>query len=708
MIERSFAFGPDKGLIGTLCLPVSAECGDRPASAGIVLFNSGIVHRIGPHRINVRLARDLARRGIPSIRFDLAGLGDSARASGEVGFEAQASGDLSAAMDALAEATGLQRFGLFGFCSGAFHSYNAAHLDQRICALLLFDAFRYGTYKSALIRLSLRFREHGVLRTVLRLSIKTLGQTVRAIPFPMTGKIRLRTSDAGFIVDGPSPSSFAQGVRHLRERGVEVSMVFAGDGFEVYNYGQQFHDALAKFGIDESVSVTFLPDIDHVATGVHAQRELIDCALDWATGFAGGHLPPVVRRRHSDSALPRKVDAAEHPPALVLSRTITGLGTIRSLGKAGIDVHAVYFDKQDPVRFSRYCKASYFDDSAQDEDALLAHVVAYARRLGNRPVVVPTCDAHALMLARHREALRDDCRIMAGDYATMTGLINKNGLYAQAALAGVKTIPAVVAPTLEEARTWSAVHPAPYLIKPFYTGAPAARLKQKNLVLQTREELLDYVAADSMEALIVQRLIRGGDGHVFDYYGYCDRDGRVVTQTSRRRWRQNIPDFGTCTIGEIPAEPRIEAEIFASSQRLLRQVHYHGIVMIEWLRDRASGDLYVIDFNARPFMGIGHLTAAGMNLPAIAYGDLVGSDISHIEQTPLMKHLVGLDLLRDIESFIAKRGRGELGLLAWLDSLLKCGYFYYFEWQDMAPGLARQWHIFKRALSYLRKKQRLD
>ena len=51
MIERSIAFGADGGLIGTLCLP--SIPGANGSGVGQILFNAGVVHRIGPHRINV-------------------------------------------------------------------------------------------------------------------------------------------------------------------------------------------------------------------------------------------------------------------------------------------------------------------------------------------------------------------------------------------------------------------------------------------------------------------------------------------------------------------------------------------------------------------------------------------------------------------------------------------------------------------------------
>ena len=52
----------------------------RRAEAGqpwVVLLNAGIIHRIGPNRLYVQLARRLASRGHAVLRFDLAGIGDS-------------------------------------------------------------------------------------------------------------------------------------------------------------------------------------------------------------------------------------------------------------------------------------------------------------------------------------------------------------------------------------------------------------------------------------------------------------------------------------------------------------------------------------------------------------------------------------------------------------------------------------------------------
>ena len=65
---------------------------------GVVVVVGGPQYRIGSHRQFVLLARSLAARGTPVLRFDLAGMGDS---GGEfAGFERSAA-DIRAAIDAL-------------------------------------------------------------------------------------------------------------------------------------------------------------------------------------------------------------------------------------------------------------------------------------------------------------------------------------------------------------------------------------------------------------------------------------------------------------------------------------------------------------------------------------------------------------------------------------------------------------------------------
>jgi dienelactone hydrolase len=271
MSERSIVFG--NGLVGTVSIPDGYR-----GRVGLVLLNAGVVHRVGPHRINVRLARRLAAEGVASIRFDLAGQGDSARAAGEHSYQAQAVLDIRAAMDALGTEAGIDQFAIFGFCSGAHHGYPTALADTRVAGLMIYDAFLYATRRSRLNHYLIRIRQHGLFRAVwgrlqrmARAAVKRVGKA--------EGKTVEDVAAAGFTTI-PTLPAFAEGLRTLLARNVDVAIINSG-GFEIYNYAGQFHDAFAVYGFGERIRTQFLPDVNHTATVLAAQGDFVQRIAQW-------------------------------------------------------------------------------------------------------------------------------------------------------------------------------------------------------------------------------------------------------------------------------------------------------------------------------------------------------------------------------------------------------------------------------------------
>jgi predicted alpha/beta hydrolase len=123
MTESPLCFGADAHLFGILTRP--AQPTEKPA---VILLNAGSIHHVGPHRLYVRLARELAKRGHAVLRFDFEGIGDSVlRRPGTENhpYEITAMADLEAAIAHLAATQGSRRFILVGLCSGAYHVFKA-------------------------------------------------------------------------------------------------------------------------------------------------------------------------------------------------------------------------------------------------------------------------------------------------------------------------------------------------------------------------------------------------------------------------------------------------------------------------------------------------------------------------------------------------------------------------------------------------------
>ena len=157
--ERLVQFGADDHLIGTLTEPAGTSgevAGAVPC--GVIFLNSGVIHRIGPHRVHVKLARAVAEDGLPSLRLDLTGLGDSGRTRATDGMLAQVSRDIRSAIDLLQAQTGVQRVVLAGICSGAEYGYQYAPDDDRVAGLVMVDGYSFANRRTQLLRWGLRLR----------------------------------------------------------------------------------------------------------------------------------------------------------------------------------------------------------------------------------------------------------------------------------------------------------------------------------------------------------------------------------------------------------------------------------------------------------------------------------------------------------------------------------------------------------------------
>ncbi|MEX2048896.1 MAG: hypothetical protein WEB90_04900 [Gemmatimonadota bacterium] len=118
---------PGGRLVGVLAEPALGPGQPRRKGPVVLLTNSGSVHHVGPNRLYVDLARDLARAGIASLRLDLRNLGDSrvgSPADENHPYPATAVEDVALAIDELGR-FGFDHVVVAGLCSGAHTAFHA-------------------------------------------------------------------------------------------------------------------------------------------------------------------------------------------------------------------------------------------------------------------------------------------------------------------------------------------------------------------------------------------------------------------------------------------------------------------------------------------------------------------------------------------------------------------------------------------------------
>lgn len=139
-VAVSFLNRHGQRLVGVLHQP------SRASSTGLVvlLLSPGVKMRVGPQRLYCRLAEKLVGMGLPVLRFDFHGLGDS---QGDVNEEllrdvynhievGRYVDDTIDAMNWMAREHGASRFVLGGLCGGAITGLLAAESDRRVAGLL--------------------------------------------------------------------------------------------------------------------------------------------------------------------------------------------------------------------------------------------------------------------------------------------------------------------------------------------------------------------------------------------------------------------------------------------------------------------------------------------------------------------------------------------------------------------------------------------
>lgn len=134
--EQVALLGRDRSLVSIITRPATPPASDRPT---VVILNTGIIHRVGHHRMYVTLSRVLADNGHTVVRFDFSGIGDSPSPKDRMSPLAACLEQVTDVIDSVARTHHSERFVLVGLCSGADHAILHACDDARVVGVVLMD-----------------------------------------------------------------------------------------------------------------------------------------------------------------------------------------------------------------------------------------------------------------------------------------------------------------------------------------------------------------------------------------------------------------------------------------------------------------------------------------------------------------------------------------------------------------------------------------
>jgi pimeloyl-ACP methyl ester carboxylesterase len=288
----------DSGLFGILCKPRMHRA-DGPV---LLITNTSASAHVGDSRLSVRIAREMARKGIASLRFDARGVGDSpalpdAESVGSTFgaiYSSSTVRDVSNAAAWLKE-QGYEKVVSFGICSGAYSALKAALVEPALTGVITINLPSFYVPEGSTLE-SLRKRQFnsmaGYARSLTDLSkwkkilsgkrsaLAILRQIIRQI----LTRIRLRLAEAmglngrNAAVEA-TPTDPRGIVQALQRKGVQGLLLYGtyDTGLDVIKtYFGAHAQGLSRF---PSIRAAVFDDVDHALFGpVASQTAVAACA----------------------------------------------------------------------------------------------------------------------------------------------------------------------------------------------------------------------------------------------------------------------------------------------------------------------------------------------------------------------------------------------------------------------------------------------
>lgn len=355
-------------------------------------------------------------------------------------------------------------------------------------------------------------------------------------------------------------------------------------------------------------------------------------------------------------------------PAVVLGGgATTGLGAIRSLGRAGVDVYYMDDETSEAV-YSKYCKEYFILPKASHNKDELKKALTKLHDLVDEAVLFPASDSYALNLSD----LVDDLsgyHLSTPEKEVTDILIKKRRFYQSLTKENVPHPATHFPETVEDVRKIGGRISYPAFVKPSISHLFYQRFHKKGFVANSEGELLRYWAFTKKVGVdvMIQEIVPGPPtNHVF-LDGYVDRNFNPKALFARRRLRMWPISFGNSSLCiSIPV-----SEIMSLKERLfsyLRSINYHGIFSGEFKRDQRDGVFKLLEINSRTSAWFNTLSAkCGINLMLIAYLDAIGRDLEYSEE-----YEAGFKwafLRDDLRSAMKMMLNGDLSSGEWISSL---------------------------------------
>lgn len=272
MLEQAYTFGNSAQLVG---IYTNANRNTQQKQLPtVLLLNSGLLHRPGPFRLHVDLARKLADLGFPVFRFDISGIGDSEKHHGKHPREEQVLSDIKEAMDAIASRKGALQFVAMGLCTGADNAHKILVQDKRVIGAVFLDGYCYPTFGFYL-------RKYGVKLLSPGLYLRNIKRSIRQPKANRDNRnVPKDNREENYFWKLPDKNKTETELTALVSRGVHLLYIYTGANNFV-NYQGQLADSMKSINFNQHLQEAYLEEAEHTYPIIADRKRMMSIIYDW-------------------------------------------------------------------------------------------------------------------------------------------------------------------------------------------------------------------------------------------------------------------------------------------------------------------------------------------------------------------------------------------------------------------------------------------
>jgi len=342
---------------------------------------------------------------------------------------------------------------------------------------------------------------------------------------------------------------------------------------------------------------------------------------------------------------------SEKPVPIICDSFINTLGLVRSFGEEGINSIVIDFKKgiATASKYASWIKSPH----PKEEESFILFLIALGKKLRTKGFILVTNDIWLLPIARNKKRLEKYFIVPMSNWDIVNNALNKTFLYDFAKRYHISHPKTCIIKNLDIDYDKLKGLRYPIILKPSMTTDFTGVVEEpRNTIVKDEKDLKRWLESirkyqfKNIE-IIAQEYIPGGIETLYTITSYTDMNGQLKAFSIGHKIRQYPLNAGTITSGKVIYNELL----YNTAKDFFQKFKFHGIANTEFKYDERDNSFKLIEINARPGKWNYSACATGINLPLIAYKDLIFNDTSDGILFN-KKELIWIDGLNDYIAYI--------------------------------------------------------